>query len=179
MARGAFDFDAIGFILSRAHHELSRGQRDHFRADVAVRGNRDGIWTENLDDPDRNSKRSECMPTAVLALLAPAHASAVAHAAPASSGKDSSMPSLPPRANRVGHVIAINGGSHERTSPFETRCGSGHGDSARAIGLHLGDQPRSHADSTGVTPPGAVDRSSREMRSTGPQPFRRNQYRPG
>jgi hypothetical protein len=45
-----------------------------------------------------------------------------------------------------------------------------HGDCPRAIRLHLGDQSRAHATSTGVTSLGAVDRSSRKVRSTGPQP---------
>ena len=46
-----------------------------------------------------------------------------------------------------------------------------HGDCPRAIRLHLGDQSRAHATSTGVTSLRAVDRSSREVRSTGPQPL--------
>ena len=49
-----------------------------------------------------------------------------------------------------------------------------HGDCPRAIGVHLGDQSRGHARSRGVTSSGAVDRSCREVRSTGPQPLRCN-----
>ena len=45
-----------------------------------------------------------------------------------------------------------------------------HGDCSRAFRLHLGNQSRAHGTSTGVTSSGAVDRSSREVRSTGPQP---------
>ncbi|MGY4344842.1 hypothetical protein ACVWXM_001306 [Bradyrhizobium sp. GM7.3] len=45
-----------------------------------------------------------------------------------------------------------------------------HGDCPRAIRLHLGNQSRAHATSTGVASLRAVDRSSREVRSTGPQP---------
>lgn len=57
-----------------------------------------------------------------------------------------------------------------------TNCNR-HGDCPRAIRLHLGDQSRAHGTSTGVTSPGAVDRSSRVVRSTGPQPLRCNQNR--
>ena len=47
-----------------------------------------------------------------------------------------------------------------------------HGDCSRAIRIHLGDQSRAHGTSTGVTSSrGAVDRPSREVRSTGPQPL--------
>ena len=50
-----------------------------------------------------------------------------------------------------------------------------HGGCPRAIRLHLGDQLRAHGTSTGITSEGAVDRSSREKRSTGPQPLHCNQ----
>ena len=57
--------------------------------------------------------------------------------------------------------------------------GRRYGGCPRAIGLHLGDQSRGHANSTSVTSSGAVDRSSREVRSTGPQPLRCNQHQEG
>ena len=45
-----------------------------------------------------------------------------------------------------------------------------HGDCPRAIRLHLGDQSRAHATSTGVTSFGAVNRSSRECARPTPKP---------
>jgi hypothetical protein len=57
--------------------------------------------------------------------------------------------------------------------------GRRYGGCPRAIGLHLGDQSRGHANSTSVMSSGAVDHSSREVRSTGPQPLRCNQHQEG